>query len=368
MYSDIYYYSELNIVGRNDINGFGTYEHKKEFKVNRYLINNKWIISSNNINLSREDLSEPRKPYEKCEGKYIHESVNYWKNISEEINKIISNNIDLNLLIISKYIKRNIISNEFECHEEKIINYIELCRYKFSYLGNIAELKDIINFLREKCREIITLSTKRVWEIQGRVEAVIDPEIFATVLHYFIRDFLNGNLPKFQLNQKILGDISVYDNPLNTYCAGLHYFDDEGVKTKRKEILGDGYVIDYLGTRTSKYGEPGNARGIIPEPDYFCMEIKGGDWRLEELFEENKQGIFVSGVLRSEKVDNSVRIIPRYVRKGDKEYLKVREIAIPFTELLSINGISREIMNVSVDEFHFSIAPFIKMPIRIILF
>jgi len=374
MYTDIYYYSELGIVGRSVDNSFGSYEYKKEIKAQRYLINNKWIINSTStiinttptaITINEANLE---KSYERCSGKYLHESINSWKYINNEINKIISDSYDLDLIIISKYIKRNIINNENECIEEKVVNYLELCKFRFSYLGNISDVRDIISFLREKCSEVRNIIPKRVWEIQGKVEAIIDPEVFSALLHHFIKDFLNGNSPKFQQNQRVLGDISIYDNPLNNYCSQLHYFDDEGVKTKRKEIIGDGYVVDYLGTRTSKYGEAGNARGVIPEPDYFCAEIKGGDWRLEELFEENKQGIFVSGVLRAEKVDNSVRIIPRYVRKGDKEYLKVREIAIPFTDLLSINGISRDRMNVSIDESHSLISPFVKMPIRLILF
>jgi predicted Zn-dependent protease len=361
MYSDTYEFREIAINASNS-KGISLYESFREIKTKRYLVGNKWIIGD--FEIKQDYGSSENKNFEQCSS-FRHENVNYWNKIRNILREYLEkfNNIS----IISKYIERSIKTNENICTEEKVILTLEVCKRKYSYIGNPMEIQDIINYIIERCEDLQGVSITSLWNLQGRSEAILDPEIVSSIFHYFIKDFLNGENPKVKLNERILGDITVIDNPLNQRCSGYHSFDDEGVKTKRSELIGDGYVQNYLGTRTSKYGEPGNGRGVLPEPDYFCMEIKGGDWKISEMFEETKDGIYASGVIRAEKVGNSVRIIPRVIMKGGK-YIKVREIAIPYSELVNINAISKDVISVSVFDNYGAIAPFIRMPIRILLY
>ncbi|TRM77273.1 peptidase U62, partial [Sulfolobus sp. D5] len=148
--------------------------------------------------------------------------------------------------------------------------------------------------------------------------------------------------PAFKINEKIFGEITIYDNPLNPFSHSFSYFDDEGVRTRKKELIGDGIIINYLGTLTSKFGNAGNARGLLPKPDYFTLEFKTGDWKLDEMIQESKGSYLAIGVKRSEMVQNSVRIYPRSVIKVGEGRVFIREVAIPLQDLLSIDAITRE--------------------------
>ncbi|MEM3350821.1 MAG: metallopeptidase TldD-related protein, partial [Saccharolobus sp.] len=305
--------------------------------------------------------------FEICDS-YIHESIKSW--IDKDQYLSILDKIDLkegyNIKLESKKITKVIeIKDIKECIEEKVVNNIKYNDTNFSYTGNPKDIPSIIEYLKGIGTQT---PAKNVVTESGKLTFIVDPEILGTVLHYLLADFLNGNMPKFKLNEKILGEITIYDNPLNLFSPSFSVFDDEGVKTKKKEIIGDGIVTNYLGTLTSKYGEPGNARGILPKPDYFSIEVKNGDWSLNELLEESKGSYIAIGSKKSELIKNSIRITPRTVIKIGQGPLFFREIAFPLQDLLTIDAITKETRGVFIDENHGGVLPYVRMKARAMIY
>ena len=258
-------------------------------------------------------------------------------------------------------VSKRVIRTVNECVEEKVLNYVDYKGVKFSYAGDPLNIKTVLDYLKSIYKEAMPT---RVFSLE-RTYGILDPEATLHVFHQLM-NFLKAEKPRIRLEERLSPYITVIDDPLNQDLVGFSVFDDEGVKTKRKEIIGDGYVLEYLGTLS--LGRPGNARGVIPQPDYFNLIVKGGDWGLEELREETKEGVIVIGVERSEVVKNSIRIIPRRVILIGKGEISVREIAIPIQELLTIDALTREVRSAYIDENHGGIAPYMRLKVRPIIY
>lgn len=334
---------------------YGIYEETKEVKLQRYFKNGYWHI---NERVDNED--EIKKDYEECSS-FIHPSIKEWERAKEILSSLREANI------IVKKVVRKIKFNENECMEEKVQNFVEYNGEKFAFIGNISDIRNVIDFLKMQK----AYSEQKLWGIE-RTAIILDPEGSANLFHQLF-SFLRGDEPKIKLGERIFSeDLTIYDNPKNSYLIGFHEFDDEGVKTKRKQIIADGIVNEYLGTLATKYGEAGNARGIIPRPDYFNLEVKPKDWGFQEIIQETKQGILILGATRSEIVRNSIRIFPkRSLLISNGEAVKgiiVREVAITFHDLLTIDAVSKEIRGSYVDELHGAITPFIRIYAKPIIY
>ncbi|MDT7876658.1 MAG: metallopeptidase TldD-related protein [Sulfolobaceae archaeon] len=326
--------------------GYVTYTYSYEYQFTRSLIKGKWVMGESSG-------EEPSKEFEVCSS-FTHPSFNDSVQLEVDFN--------MSLSITVKKVVRQID----ECVEMKVINYVSVNGEKYVYTGSPKSIKDVMQFL--KGQEVNQRVTKS-YEIGGRQTVILSPEVFAKVLHYFVIHFLNGDTPHFKIGDKVLGEITIYDDPLYQFSPAFSTFDDEGVKTKKKELIGDGYVTSYLGTLTTRFGETGNARGDLPKPDYFTLSVKSGDWKLSELMEESKKDAFlVKGVKADEIVGNSVRITPKSVIKLNQGGVYVREVAIPLQELLTIDAITKDVMSVYVDDEHGAYLPFVRMKARLILY
>ncbi len=327
------------------IPGSGTYKETKEIKVNRYLSKSGWILNK------FEGKEEEIKPYEECKS-YISPGIKEWEKLDEILQKL--NDVSVRVKKVHKKVN--------DCIEEKILNYVEYGDLKFAYAGKPSDLKAVEDFLK---MQHVSMN-ERIFGLE-RMNVILDPEATAHVFHQLM-SFLKGDNPRIKLGERISSEITVYDDPLNENLIGFSTFDDEGVKTKKKEIIGDGIILEYLGTLTTKDGNPGNARGILPIPDYFNLVIKPKDWGFQELIQDTKNGLLVLGVKRSEIVKNSIRLFPRNSMLIGYGGAIVREIAIPLQELTTIDAISKEVKSVYIDDDHGGIAPFIRLKARPIIY
>lgn len=323
----------------------GIYRETREIKVNRYLTRSGWVLNK------FEGREEEIKPHEECVS-YISPAVKEWDRLDE----ILSRLSDVSVTV--KRVRRRIN----ECVEEKILNYVEYNGLKFAYSGSPSDLKAVADFLK---MQSISME-KRVWGLE-RMNVILDPEATAHLFHQFM-NLLRGDNPRIKLGEAISSEVTIYDDPLNENLVGFTVFDDEGVKTRRREIIGDGIVLEYLGTLTTKNGSPGNARGVLPIPDYFNIVVKPRDWGFQELIQDTKNGLLVLGVVRSEIVKNSIRLFPRNSVLIGSGGVFVREIAIPLQELTTIDAISKEVKSVYIDDFHGGIAPFVRLKARPIIY
>lgn len=95
----------------------------------------------------------------------------------------------------------------------------------------------------------------------------------------------------------------LYDDPALPYGFGSRVWDDEGVRSVKKELLSkDGISLLHTRLTAGERERPGNARGMLHKPKALMSNvyIAPGDWRVEELFEETKEGIFIKGAVKAE--------------------------------------------------------------------
>ncbi len=102
------------------------------------------------------------------------------------------------------------------------------------------------------------------------------------------------NLPK---------ELEIIDNPSIPGAYGSFVWDDEGVRGRKKVLVGNG-TVNLLHTRLTarESDSPGNAHGIahIPRPSMSNVYISTSDWHLDEMLDDTKNGIFMKGVSRTE--------------------------------------------------------------------
>ena len=316
------------------------YTKSVEWSVTRYLTDSGWSSSG-----------KDQKPEPLC-GSFIHPSLNKWERAKEILERIQSGD-----RIEIRKVKREIIWDDYSCLEEKIVNFVKSEDREFAFTGDPMDIPSVLEFLKEET------GFKPTPTFVERGRMILDPEATSHLLRALV-SMLRADSPLLNKDERGLPDITVYDDPLISYSHVYYTFDDEGVKTERKELIGKGEVLNYLGTLYT--GSPGNGRGMYPQPDFFNAVLKPGDWKFRELMEESRNAFVVLGATRSEIVKRSVRIKPRrVVQLGGGEVL-VREIAIPLSELSTLDAITSDTRFVYLDEDHGALAPFVRVTARLL--
>ena len=159
-------------------------------------------------------------------------------------------------------------------------------------------------------------------------------------------------------------ELTVYDDP--SYAGfGFYAFDDEGVLSRRKTLIKDGEVDNYLHTRFTArvFGdEPkGNGRGLYTFPKAFMSNVivKKGSWTLEEMISETREGFIVEGLVEGKTHKNYVVIFPElawYIRNGEVRHpAKVESVKIPLNLSLVV-GVGKEYFERIAYEKSFALA------------
>jgi len=137
--------------------------------------------------------------------------------------------------------------------------------------------------------------------------------------------------------QIVSENITFYDAPLNDEVPGARSFDDEGVPTKKMNIIEKGilknffYDLNYaqkLGVKSTGHGYRSSMWGgdsitIKPSPDLGHPRIEPGEKSFEELVAMMDKGIILDGVMGAHSGnipngDYSVGVSPGlYVEKGE---------------------------------------------------
>lgn len=99
-------------------------------------------------------------------------------------------------------------------------------------------------------------------------------------------------------------NLNVFDDPTISHSLGWYHYDDEGVKTKRTNLVENGILKNHMQNRETAqvFGkEPtGNMRAtsymFMPLIRMACTCIQKGDWEQEEMIKDVKNGYFVSNM------------------------------------------------------------------------
>mgnify|MGYP000035218489 CR=1 FL=1 len=146
----------------------------------------------------------------------------------------------------------------------------------------------------------------------GRYTVIADPELTGVFAHEAVGHACEADLVvseesilKDRLGEKIANDIvSIVDDPTIKNAFGSIPYDDEGIKTKRKTLIKDGILNEYilnretakkLGLEHSNGGARAQSFAHVPLVRMSNTMILPGEHSFEELIEDIKLGIFAKG-------------------------------------------------------------------------
>ena len=110
---------------------------------------------------------------------------------------------------------------------------------------------------------------------------------------------------KGKIGEKIGSEhLNVFDDPTIKESLGWYFFDDEGVETKKTSLVEDGILKNHMQNReTGKiFNEKptGNMRAtnyrFMPLIRMACTCIENGDWNVDEMIKEVKNGYLISNM------------------------------------------------------------------------
>jgi len=245
-------------------------------------------------------IDEETKSLEEKAVNYVENAIN--KSLEFGINKVAGIfKIDLEKI-------RLITSTGIDIEDERsIVMLSHRCIMDKDATGQWAccakEIKDLdIETTVLKASELAKASVNPKKIESGNYDIIFSPMIFADLIETvsglssakavelgisFLANKINQNIaPEF---------FYLIDDPTDANKAGFARFDDEGIPTRRKEIISKGILKVYLHNLTTakKFNTEttGNAGITFPEP--FNVIVKGGDYNEEEIFKEVRKGLFI---------------------------------------------------------------------------
>ncbi len=144
----------------------------------------------------------------------------------------------------------------------------------------------------------------------GIVQAILESraagDFFHEIGHSFEADSVIRGVSAFEglKGRTIASEIlTVYEDPTIPNAWGSSFFDDEGVKTRKTVLIENGVLKGYIHSRESAkiLGEKptGHARAESYQYEPIIrmgnLVVEPKDWREEELIEDTKTGIYISG-------------------------------------------------------------------------
>ena len=162
----------------------------------------------------------------------------------------------------------------------------------------------------------------------GTHPVVLDQELAGVFVHEAVGHATEGDIIlegdsclEGKLGQRIGSElVTVKDDP-SLMLNGYYPFDDEGSRAQETVLVENGVLRSYLNTRETAArlgGVPRNARaeGISrPVVRMSNTYIANGDWKLEEILEELKSGVYLAGS-RGGQVSTGEGIFQFNAKKG----------------------------------------------------
>jgi len=179
--------------------------------------------------------------------------------------------------------------------------------------------------------------------LTGRFKVILDHEAAGGFAHE-IAHFLEADVYQERFFRDLNYGIKLVDNPLLENAYGSFHWDDEGVCSKEKTLLGeDGIKLLHTRLTANKSSDAGNARGIFhkPRPMASNIYINPSDWSEEEIFTDTQNGIYAEGLVRAEcRLDEGrIEIEPElaYVLKNKEATTPIKHLKI----ICSLRDINR---------------------------
>jgi TldD protein len=204
------------------------------------------------------------------------------------------------------------------------------------------------SFVKERSPETLAQNAAE-WSIKkldatkaprGRFPAIIDPKLGGNIVHECFGHLAEADMVMAESSSwgdkidKLVGSqiITMVDEGICPYGGFYMPFDDEGISCKRTEILKNGLLTSYLHSRETACFYRAKSTGNARSQDYSHEPIvrmrntylANGDWELEELVRETREGVYARDVVAGHVVNGSfVFKAPRGFLIERGEYKKV---------------------------------------------
>lgn len=259
-------------------------------------------------------LPEP-KPYKALTNLFDNKVLNYIDNSAQLCELMINSAINEGAQRVSGTLKLSVVSKAlttskgFEGFERgsEVVSYLRAFKNESSghwaYGGRFVDLNSI-EYVGKKAAQYATF-TKEVVEVHPKkYEVILSPlvvgnlmELVATMASSF---YILSGFSIF-MNKKV-GDVVASENltladvPRDVELSNSTAFDDEGVETYDKEIIGKGVLKSLLhnSKTAAKFSttSTGNAGLISPKP--WNISLMPGDSGEDEMVEETKEGLLIT--------------------------------------------------------------------------
>ena len=167
-----------------------------------------------------------------------------------------------------------------------------------------------------------------------QLKAVVNYDVAGALIHEAVGHAVEGDklieTGGYALSlkgTKIASDeIDIVDDPTLSNGYGSYFYDDEGVKARKKVLVEDGYITAFLHTRLSasyfKEQPNGSARGIFHQPRALMsnLYIAPRDWKFDEMIQDLRNGLYIEGLVGATMHNNIITLEPEIgfiVEKGE---------------------------------------------------
>lgn len=166
---------------------------------------------------------------------------------------------------------------------------------------------DLDEFVDEAADRAIGLLKARTAPA-GEFRVLLDPKIVSSFVHEAVGHmaegdnvYLDNTILKDKIGQRISAPITIIDDATLPREYGSFGVDREGVKSQRVVLVEDGIFKRFMHSRDSagRMGggaeSTGNCRGLYGAVRMSNTFIEPGKWKLDELLEKLKNGIYLKG-------------------------------------------------------------------------
>ncbi len=173
-------------------------------------------------------------------------------------------------------------------------------------LGGLDVLKrrdwgTIVDKLARRAADQLQASLLPPLERGKHFKVVLDCEAAGTLAHEVAHLLEGGGWVKNLVGLDLAEDVAVIDDPTLPNGYGSFTWDSEGVRGRRKVLLSRDEVSALHTRLTASDGrEAGNARGerTAPTPMMSNIYFKSSDWKVDEMIQDMRSGIYIEGVVR----------------------------------------------------------------------
>ncbi|MFC1511935.1 TldD/PmbA family protein [Candidatus Latescibacterota bacterium] len=165
-----------------------------------------------------------------------------------------------------------------------------------AYIGKIADLA--------------AKASRKAPKVSGRLPVIFTAEELPNLLQTFElgvngRRLLKGDSPLIgREGERVLGEVTMVDDPFRHLAPGSYPFDDEGMPGRRTVLFEGGVFRSFLfdldtGAKTGHSSTGSASRGALslPEIDTSNLVMSPGNTTLEDMIANMDEGIIVYGVL-----------------------------------------------------------------------